>query len=178
MSIETMNEQPEALRLAELIDRGNYNHYDVIEAAAELRRLHAVNQELLEALKLAEAGLADIGDADREPGDDLAWCERRAAAANHPRRHRQSYWRESMNSDDIIKMAQEAGWEMGEDLSDVFGVRLARFSSLTYAAGAAAERKRIVNSLMIHHEMAQGRHNYYKHVALLIEADKGVTNDT
>ncbi len=52
---------------------------DLQNAAAELRRLHAVNQELLEALKLAEAGLADIGDADREPGDDLAWCERRAA---------------------------------------------------------------------------------------------------
>lgn len=35
----------------------------------------------LEALEYAEAGLADIGDADREPGDDLAWCERRAAQA-------------------------------------------------------------------------------------------------
>lgn len=33
------------------------------------------------ALKTAEAALADIGDADREPGDDLAWCERRAAQA-------------------------------------------------------------------------------------------------
>lgn len=31
------------------------------------------------ALKTAEAALADIGDADREPGDDLAWCEARAA---------------------------------------------------------------------------------------------------
>jgi len=41
--------------------------------------LRAQRDELLEALKLAEAGLADIGDADREPGDDLAWCERRAA---------------------------------------------------------------------------------------------------
>ena len=33
------------------------------------------------ALKTAEAALADIGDADREPGDDLGWCERRAAQA-------------------------------------------------------------------------------------------------
>ena len=33
------------------------------------------------ALKTAEAALSDIGDADREPGDDLAWCERRAAQA-------------------------------------------------------------------------------------------------
>jgi hypothetical protein len=32
-------------------------------------------------LGIAEAALADIGDADREPGDDLAWCEQRAAQA-------------------------------------------------------------------------------------------------
>ena len=37
------------------------------------------NKRLVEALRVAEAALADIGDADREPGDDLAWCERRAA---------------------------------------------------------------------------------------------------
>jgi hypothetical protein len=36
---------------------------------------------LEEAQRGAEAALADIGDADREPGDDLAWCEARAAAA-------------------------------------------------------------------------------------------------
>lgn len=36
-------------------------------------------EELLAALKLAEAALSDIGDADREPGDDVAWCEARAA---------------------------------------------------------------------------------------------------
>ena len=33
------------------------------------------------ALKAAEAALSDIGDADREPGDDVAWCEKRAALA-------------------------------------------------------------------------------------------------
>jgi hypothetical protein len=38
-------------------------------------------QQALEALVTAEAGLADIGDADREPTDDLAWCEERAAQA-------------------------------------------------------------------------------------------------
>lgn len=38
-------------------------------------------QQALRALVIAEAGLADIGDADREPGDDLAWCEARAAQA-------------------------------------------------------------------------------------------------
>jgi hypothetical protein len=35
--------------------------------------------EMIRALELAEAALADIGDADREPGDDLAWAEVRAA---------------------------------------------------------------------------------------------------
>jgi hypothetical protein len=44
------------------------------QAARELRKLRA-------SLREAEAALADIGDADREPGDDLAWCERRAASA-------------------------------------------------------------------------------------------------
>jgi hypothetical protein len=32
--------------------------------------------------------------------------------------------------EDIIKMAQEAGWEMGDDLSDGFGVRIERFAAL------------------------------------------------
>ena len=41
----------------------------------------AVSAGLRSALKTAEAALADIGDATREPGDDLAWCERRAAQA-------------------------------------------------------------------------------------------------
>lgn len=38
-------------------------------------------EALRRALVIAEAALSDIGDADREPGDDLAWCERRAAEA-------------------------------------------------------------------------------------------------
>lgn len=60
-----MTTQPEALRLADLIDTDlkNSAHHD--EAAAELRRLHAVNKELLEALKhaaepLTEAEIAAI----------------------------------------------------------------------------------------------------------------------
>ena len=77
-----MSEQPNALRLAKWLDAMPSSGYALPnQAAAELRRLHEVNQELLEALKYAEAGLADIGDADREPGDDLAWCEKRAAEA-------------------------------------------------------------------------------------------------
>ena len=45
--------QPEALRLADHLEREYY-----VPAAAELRRLYAVNQELLEALQL----IADVGD--------------------------------------------------------------------------------------------------------------------
>ena len=37
--------------------------------------------QLLLVLGKAEAALADIGDAEREPGDDLEWCENRAAEA-------------------------------------------------------------------------------------------------
>ena len=49
-----MNEQPEALRLAALI-QSRYGNDINDEAAAELRRLHAVNAELLEALKAITA---------------------------------------------------------------------------------------------------------------------------
>jgi hypothetical protein len=55
-----MTEQSTALRLAEyltgLADEIDHTHYtdDVRLSAAELRRLHAVNQELLEALKRIE----------------------------------------------------------------------------------------------------------------------------
>ena len=44
-----MSEQPEALRLADMFEAGNCGYPS--RAAAELRRLHEVNQELLEALK-------------------------------------------------------------------------------------------------------------------------------
>ena len=45
-----MNE-PEALRLADLIDTDLKNAWHHDEAATELRRLHAVNVDLLAALK-------------------------------------------------------------------------------------------------------------------------------
>lgn len=38
-------------------------------------------------------------------------------------------------------------------------------------AAVMAERQRIVNLLMIQHEMAQGRHNYWQVAAGLIQAD-------
>jgi len=54
---------------------------DLREAAYMLRRQVAEIERLREALAVAEAALSDIGDAEREPGDDVAWCERRAAKA-------------------------------------------------------------------------------------------------
>ena len=50
-------------------------------AAAEIVALRAELLTLYSALHTAEAALADIGDADRNPGDDVAWCEARAARA-------------------------------------------------------------------------------------------------
>ena len=51
-----MNTQPEALRLADLLERhdriSDNKWYGNKNAVAELRRLHEVNQELAEALKL------------------------------------------------------------------------------------------------------------------------------
>jgi hypothetical protein len=46
--------RPEALRLADALDRGGYDAQmarNMEKAAAELRRLHSVNAELLEALR-------------------------------------------------------------------------------------------------------------------------------
>jgi uncharacterized membrane protein YgcG len=46
----------------------------------------------------------------------------------------------------------------------------------TYNQGVMAERQRIVNLLMIQHEAAKDRHNYWKVAANLIQAD--VVSDT
>jgi len=43
--------QPEALRLADEVDEVAQTYPDMAEVSAELRRLVALNQELLEALK-------------------------------------------------------------------------------------------------------------------------------
>ena len=53
-----MSEQSTALRIAEWFE-GGYGGCES-EAAAELRRLHEVNQELLEALKLAEESIGSF----------------------------------------------------------------------------------------------------------------------
>ena len=57
-----VNEQPEALRLAEWIE-GDMTCQGDAEIAAELRRLHEVNQELLAALKAYQkAGFCNSTD--------------------------------------------------------------------------------------------------------------------
>lgn len=43
--------------------------------------------ELISTLQLAEAALADIGDAEREPGDDIIWAEKRAGEVLPKIRH-------------------------------------------------------------------------------------------
>jgi hypothetical protein len=51
-----MTEKSEALRLAEYLDLPHIGQH---KSAAELRRLHAVNAELLEALKMGYADTMD-----------------------------------------------------------------------------------------------------------------------
>jgi hypothetical protein len=54
-----MNENSETVKLADVLEQGNYNHYDVMKAAAELRRLSAIGDEWA---RLSQ----DEGKADRE----------------------------------------------------------------------------------------------------------------
>jgi hypothetical protein len=79
-----MTTQPEALRLADALGR-YYTHLTVVpdincEAAAELRRLHAVNQELLEAL-LEERRVRLMGQEDDVHWESLRDMRRAAMAA-------------------------------------------------------------------------------------------------
>ena len=39
-----------ATELAGVIEQGNYNHYDAMQAGAELRRLDSLNTELLKEI--------------------------------------------------------------------------------------------------------------------------------
>lgn len=74
-----MKEQLEALRLADALEQMpgyDWNkHY--CEAAAELRRLHALNQELLEALK----EIVDAADGTGWDQLDASFSKARAAIA-------------------------------------------------------------------------------------------------
>jgi hypothetical protein len=62
-------QQPEALRLADLIDHGSISTQIERETAAELRRLHSVNAELLEVLKNCTEWMESV----RASGDAGNW---------------------------------------------------------------------------------------------------------
>ena len=55
-----MSNKPEALRLADSLERMSLSTKWDKQAAAELRRLHEVNQELLEALNHAREGIKQM----------------------------------------------------------------------------------------------------------------------
>lgn len=63
--------QPEALRLAENLEKWNYATSYQGQAAAELRRLHEANQAMLEALKeiTLEHGMTDKARAAIAKGE-------------------------------------------------------------------------------------------------------------
>ena len=71
------NKHPEALRLADDLETLRMNTATNDQAAAELRRLHAVNQELVAALQK----LACLGNGDRYGNSD-GNCIAQAALAN------------------------------------------------------------------------------------------------
>ena len=54
-----MSEQLTALRLADALDVGKISYTGMCKAAAELRRLHAQRDALLEALKSAERAMSN-----------------------------------------------------------------------------------------------------------------------
>ena len=79
--------QPEALRLADLVECYEPGcKCSKTLAAAELRRLHAVNQELLEALTVIQSQFGSMAVADWRKWEELAspeeferWVKSRAA---------------------------------------------------------------------------------------------------
>lgn len=70
------DKQPEALRLAEAFSglrRFSPEHFALLEkAAAELRRLHEVNAELVEALRVVIRGVPDTWDGVKQAKAVLA----------------------------------------------------------------------------------------------------------
>ena len=73
-------QQPEALRLADALDC--HDHIGMSKAAAELRRLHSVNAELLEAcqtfaewLRREDEGWVAAGNNRSTPEGEAAWRE-------------------------------------------------------------------------------------------------------
>jgi hypothetical protein len=74
--------QTEAQRLADELLHMDHERWSVLDrAAAELRRLHSVNAQLLEALVKCEASLVLIDEAMPFPVAKLAISKARAAIA-------------------------------------------------------------------------------------------------
>ena len=71
-----MTTQPEALRLADELEKCWADPGLQLRAAAELRRLHESHKELLTALK----------ELDAKPGFPSSWLEARAAIAKAERK--------------------------------------------------------------------------------------------
>ena len=65
------DKQPEALRLAELLETGSFQS-ERDQAAEELRRLHEVNAELVEALEAVIRGVPDTWDGVKQAKAVLA----------------------------------------------------------------------------------------------------------
>lgn len=65
--------KPYTLRLADDVDAVATIYPDMEEVSDELRRLHEVNVELLEALKLAANALDKIGDMPDSDVSPHAW---------------------------------------------------------------------------------------------------------
>lgn len=80
----SVSDLPEALRLADELGVPHQCDFHIVceEAAAELRRLHAVNAELLKALKVAvrqnSHDMLMTGDELRQCGAAIAKAEGRA----------------------------------------------------------------------------------------------------
>ncbi len=76
----------------------------------------------------------------------------------------------------VIAWAREAGvheqWFKGDDCPPI----VFRLANLAYEAGRKDEVNRIVNLMMIQHEAAKERHNYWHCAANLIQAE--VASDT
>ena len=66
------DKQPEALRLADQLERMSLSTQWDKKAAAELRRLHEVNAELVEALRVVIRGVPDTWDGVKQAKAVLA----------------------------------------------------------------------------------------------------------
>jgi hypothetical protein len=104
-----------------------------------------VPPELIQALVWSEAALADIGDAEREPGDDLAWAERRAAEELPRIRRVLQTWRNYATPPAATREAVEPTYmevvRLRDELDKGYGVDLVVFARAVLArwGGAAVQ---------------------------------------